>query len=69
MDDLAAFLQRPNNVLIVAIDHGAPVGYIVADLLDRVDRDQQMMFVYDDAACSPCRTLTPRWIPVLHSRQ
>jgi len=44
---LAAFLSRPQNVLIVAIDNGAPVGYLVAYLLDRIDRDQQMMFLYE----------------------
>ena len=38
------YLARPENVFIVAIDHTAPVGYIVAYLLDRIDRDQQMMF-------------------------
>jgi len=41
------FLSRPENVLIVAIDGDAPVGYIVAYLLDRIDRQQQMMFFYE----------------------
>jgi aminoglycoside 3-N-acetyltransferase I len=44
---LSTFLSRAENVLIVAIDGGAPVGYIVAHLLDRVDRDQRMMFFYE----------------------
>ena len=44
---LSRFLSRPENVLIVAIDSGVPVGYMVAYLLDRVDRDQQMMFFYE----------------------
>ncbi len=44
---LRKFLSRLENVLIVATDDGIPVGYIVAYLLDRVDRDQQMMFFYE----------------------
>jgi ribosomal protein S18 acetylase RimI-like enzyme len=47
VETLARFLSRPENVLIVATDDGTPVGYIVAYLLDRVDRDQQMMFFYE----------------------
>ena len=43
----SAFLSRVENVLIVAIENGLPVGYIVAYLLDRVDRDQRMMFFYE----------------------
>jgi ribosomal protein S18 acetylase RimI-like enzyme len=43
---MGKFLSRPDNVLIVATDDGIPVGYTVAYLLDRVDRDQQMMFFY-----------------------
>ena len=35
--NLFEFLSRPENVPIVAIDEGVPVGYIVAYLLDRVD--------------------------------
>ena len=44
---LLRFLSRPENVLIVAFDDGLPVGYLLAYLLDRVDRDQQMMFFYE----------------------
>ena len=44
---LSRFLAEPKNVLIVATDAGAPVGYIVAYLLDRVDRPQPMMFFYE----------------------
>jgi ribosomal protein S18 acetylase RimI-like enzyme len=44
---LSSFLSRSDNVLIVATDRGQPVGYLVAYLLDRVDRDQQMMFFYE----------------------
>ena len=44
---LFEFLSRPENVLIVAFDGGAPVGYIVAYLLDRIDRQQQMTFFYE----------------------
>jgi aminoglycoside 3-N-acetyltransferase I len=41
------FLSRPDNVLIVATDQGIAVGFIIAYLLDRVDRDQQTMFFYE----------------------
>lgn len=44
---LRRFLSRPENVLIVAFDDGLPVGYLLAYLLDHVDRDQQMMFFYE----------------------
>ncbi len=44
---LLRFLSRPESVLIVASNDGVPVGYLVAYLLDRVDRDQQMMFFYE----------------------
>ena len=44
---LSQFLSRSENVLIVAFDGDMPVGYLIAYLLDRVDRDQQMMFFYE----------------------
>jgi ribosomal protein S18 acetylase RimI-like enzyme len=47
VDWLIRFLARPENVFIVAIDAGTPVGYIVAYLLDRIDRERQMMFFYE----------------------
>jgi ribosomal protein S18 acetylase RimI-like enzyme len=44
---LSRFLSRPENVFIVAIEGRVPVGYLVAYLLDRLDRNQQMMFFYE----------------------
>jgi ribosomal protein S18 acetylase RimI-like enzyme len=41
------FLCKPENVFIVAADDTVPVGYVVAHLLDRIDRDQRMMFFYE----------------------
>jgi aminoglycoside 3-N-acetyltransferase I len=52
---LAEFLSQPYNVLIVATDQGVPVGYTVAYLLDRVDRDRQMMFFYEIGVAEPHR--------------
>ena len=46
-DYLPRFLSKADNVLIVAFDGDIPIGYTVAYLLDRVDRDQQMMFFYE----------------------
>jgi aminoglycoside 3-N-acetyltransferase I len=43
---LETFLSRRENVFVVAIDTG-PVGYAVGYLLDRIDRDQRMMFFYE----------------------
>jgi ribosomal protein S18 acetylase RimI-like enzyme len=44
---MTTFLSRPGNVLIVATEDGVPIGFVVAYLLDRVDREQQMMFFYE----------------------
>jgi len=41
------FLSRSENYLIVAMDEGTPVGLLLAYELDRVDRDQTMMFFYE----------------------
>lgn len=43
---VSTFLVRADNVLLVAVESETPVGYLVAYLLDRVDREQQMMFFY-----------------------
>lgn len=44
---LLRFLSCRDNVLIVATNDGVPVGFLLAYLLDRLDRDQQMMFLYE----------------------
>jgi len=44
---LSGFLQKPENVLIVASDEGVPVGFVLAYLIDRVDRDNRMMLFYE----------------------
>ena len=41
------FLSRPDNVLIVATDDHRPVGFLLAYLLDRVDRQRQMVLFYE----------------------
>ena len=46
-DYLRRFLARPENYLIVATEDYKPIGYLVAYLLDRADRDQAMMFFYE----------------------
>ena len=51
----STFLSRAENVLIVALEHGQPIGYVVAYLLDRVDRDQRMMFFYEIGVAEPHR--------------
>jgi ribosomal protein S18 acetylase RimI-like enzyme len=40
------FLSRAGNVFVVAIDP-EPIGYAVGYLLDRIDRDQRMLFFYE----------------------
>lgn len=52
---LTRFLSRPENILILALDGNLSVGYIVAYLLDRVDRDQQMVFFYEIAVAESHR--------------
>ena len=42
-----AFLEKPENVLIVATDNELPVGFVLAYLLDRADRDRRMMLFYE----------------------
>jgi aminoglycoside 3-N-acetyltransferase I len=44
---LAQFLSRPENILLIADDRGTPAGFLVAYLLDRVDRDQRMVCLYE----------------------
>ena len=44
---LRRFLGRPQNVLIVASSKGEPAGFLLAYLLDRVDRDQPMVCLYE----------------------
>ena len=44
---LERFLARETNILLLARDGAEPIGYLVAYLLDRVDRDQTMMHFYE----------------------
>jgi aminoglycoside 3-N-acetyltransferase I len=44
---LAQFLSRPENILLVVDDHGTPTGFLVAYLLDRIDRAQRMVCLYE----------------------
>ncbi|MFN7949687.1 MAG: GNAT family N-acetyltransferase [Blastocatellia bacterium] len=46
-DDLRHFLSRPENYLIVAVEKGRPVGFLTAYLLNRIDRHQPMMLLYE----------------------
>src|SRR5688500_16595266 len=45
-DYVETLLSRTQNVFVVAIDR-EPIGYALGYLLDRVDRDQRMMFFYE----------------------
>ena len=47
LEHMSEFLRRPQNVLIVATRDEKPVGFVVAYLLDRIDREQPMMFFYE----------------------
>lgn len=44
---LRAFLERPENILIVADEDGVPVGFLLAYALDRLDRDRRMVCLYE----------------------
>jgi ribosomal protein S18 acetylase RimI-like enzyme len=47
VDGIRQFLSRPSNVLIVAVEADQPIGFLLAYLLDRVDRDQPMACLYE----------------------
>ncbi|NIM99991.1 MAG: GNAT family N-acetyltransferase [candidate division Zixibacteria bacterium] len=49
VDYIHKFLEQEKNVLIVASEHGHPVGFALAYELDRVDRDRPMMLFYEIA--------------------
>jgi len=44
---MEGFLARPGNLLIVAVDKGHPVGYVVAYEIPRIDGGAPMMLVYE----------------------
>jgi len=44
---LERFLAKPENVLLLADEGGAPAGFLVAYVLDRVDRDRRMICLYE----------------------
>jgi len=44
---LRSFLAKRENFLIVALDEDRPIGFLIAYLMDRVDRDQRMMLLYE----------------------
>jgi ribosomal protein S18 acetylase RimI-like enzyme len=46
-DYLKRFLSRSENILIVAAQDGAPIGFLLAYMLDRADRDQKMVCLYE----------------------
>lgn len=44
---LHSYLAKRENFLIVALEEDRPIGFLIAYLLDRADRDQQMMLLYE----------------------
>ena len=52
---LRMFLARSENILIVATQEGVPIGFLLAYLLDRVDRNQRMVCLYEVDVSEPCR--------------
>ncbi|MGD9143049.1 MAG: GNAT family N-acetyltransferase [Dehalococcoidia bacterium] len=44
---MTTFLENPFNHLLVAVDGSETVGYLIAYELQRPDREQSMMFLYD----------------------
>lgn len=55
LEYLKKFLAQPDNVLIVAQQDGVPVGLLLGYLLDRLDRDQKMMCLYEIEVCASHR--------------
>ena len=54
-EPLRKFLSRPENILIVAAQEGVPIGFLLAYLLDRIDRNQRMVCLYEVGVSEPCR--------------
>lgn len=46
-DRMRDFLGEEKNILIVALKERSPVGFVLAYLLDRVDRNQTMILLYE----------------------
>ena len=46
-DYMRAFLKEDKNILILAWEDHSPVGFALAYVLDRVDRNQTMMLFYE----------------------
>ncbi|QHQ63388.1 GNAT family N-acetyltransferase [Anaerocolumna sedimenticola] len=44
---MTTFLENPFNHLLIAVDASKTVGYLIAYELQRPDREQSMMFLYD----------------------
>src|SRR5271169_5215933 len=54
-EHLRKFLARPENILIVAAQERIPIGFLLAYLLDRVDRNQRMVCLYEVDVIESCR--------------
>lgn len=54
-DHLREFLSNSRNILITATRERVPVGYLVAYLLERVDRGQSMACLYEVAVSETYR--------------
>jgi ribosomal protein S18 acetylase RimI-like enzyme len=52
---MRTFLENPLNFLLVAVDGKTPIGYLFAYELQRPDREQSMMFLYDIAVIEEYR--------------
>ena len=46
-DHMRKLLQQDANYLIVAFDGGRPVGFLVAHRFSRIDRDKNMVYLYE----------------------
>ncbi len=44
---LSNFLQRDENILLVALEKNKPIGFALAYSIERVDRAQDMVFFYE----------------------
>jgi len=44
---VARFLKRPDQYFIVAIEDDQPIGFALAYELQRIDRSQPMLFLYE----------------------
>ena len=56
-EHMAQLLSRPENVFLVVLEGTVPIAYAIAYRLDRIDRAEPMMLLYEIEVAEPHRRL------------